>query len=362
MRRSLLLPLALLPLMVAALGALLVLGCDAIAQPESPETTPDPRTMIDPRTRIDPQIAFDPQTATDLHVYPSDDLVAAVGAAPEGSRIHLHPGPNGTHVYSIGAAVLSLPSGATIRGPTAERGPLGEIVAPVAIRGNGPRIFDQRGREGWTIEHLDISGARWVGDDNLDGTCISRGEGTLRYVKIHDCDNRGLGGWAGLLEYAELTDNSARRIAGHSAASKSMYLHTIRHSYVHGNHFNALWTDCDNAGWTVEDTRVVDNYGTGIFNEISRGPSVLRRNLVQRNNLSGGAGRAGVVITSSTGVQVEANVLTDNGIQDLRIWEDRRAGRGAAGCTSGYRTRGVILSGNTIGSAVGTDLPGVVVR
>src|SRR5690606_13779700 len=144
------------------------------------------------RRQTSPPLGTIVASLADIHVHPGDDLAAKVATAPPGSRIFLHAGPTGRHVYGIGTAVLVLPDRATIRGPEAERGPLGEIRAPVGIRGEGPRIFDQTRRRGWTIEHLDISGARWIADDNLDGTCITRGEGTLRYVKIHDCDNIGI--------------------------------------------------------------------------------------------------------------------------------------------------------------------------
>jgi len=364
------------PLRTRAVLALAVVlgGCGDVASPVRPGPivpTPDPivprpDTLAPPGDSVVPlpdTIVPPPDTVVaDVHVRPGDDLVAKVADAPPGSLIYLHPGPDGRHVYDIGAAVLHLPAQATIRGPEAERGPLGEVSAPVAIRGSGPQIFNQAPRRGWTIEHLDISGARWRADPIRDGTCVFGGEGTLRMVKIHDCDNRALGSWAGVLEYAELTNNSALRIPGHSAASKSRFRHTIRHAYVHGNHHTALWIDCDNAGWTVEDSRIVDNRGSGIFNEISRGPSVLRRNVVQGNNPFGVEGRGGLVITSSKDVTVEENVLVANGGADLRVWEDHRAGRGPAGCLTGYRTERVTLFATTVGYASGTDRPGVAPR
>jgi len=317
------------------------------------ESTSEPTTELpatEPSESEPLGTASGPRAANRIDVYPGDDLVTIVNTAPEGSFIFLHGRPDGSgYTYDIGDRVLTLPNGATIRGPDATRGPRGEIDAPVKIRGSGPQIFNQQNRSGWTIEHLDISGARFVSDQNQDGVAINRGRGTVRFVKIHGNDNKGLGGWSGTLEYSELTDNSAARIPGHSAASKSIYVHSIRHSYIHHNHFHGLWTDCDNPGWRVEDNVVSDNFGTGVFNEISRGPSVIARNLIVRNNQGNVEGRAGLVVTSSKNVEIHDNVIHSNGREDVRIWEDHRAGNGPARCRSGYRTEKVLLRANAIG-------------
>lgn len=336
-------------------------GSDEPAEPEQPagshepvETDPSTEPTDQPGGSADPSgspVAPEPPIVADIEVFPGDDLVSIVNSAPDGSVIYLHGLPDGSgYTYEIGDRVLSLPHRATIRGPTATRGPRGEIHAPVRIHGSGKQIFNQHNRNGWTIEHLDISGARFVEDRNRDGVGIHRGFGTIRYVKVHDNDNIGVGGWAGVLEYSELTNNSAAQISGHSAASKSIRVHTIRNTYVHHNHYYGLWTDCDNSGWTVEDNLITDNFGSGIFNEISRGPSIIARNRVLRNNLGRVQGRGGLVITSSTGVQVIGNMITDNGVLDVKVWEDHRAGNGAAGCQSGYRTENVTLLDNLIGS------------
>ena len=322
--------------------------------PSGPGAETDPANSTGGTSDPGPPAPADPAppVEADVEVHPGDDLVALVNGAARGAVIYLHGHPDGRgHTYEIGQRVLTVPDNATLRGPTARRGPNGEIDAPVKIRGSGRQIFDQNLRTGWTIEHLDISGARFVSDRNQDGVGVTRGSGTLRYVKIHDNDNKGLGGWSGLLEYSELTNNSAAQISGHSAASKSIHVHAIRHTFVHHNHYYGVWTDCDNRGWVVEDNTITDNFGSGIFNEISRGPTLIARNRVARNNLGEVQGRAGIVVSSSRNVRITGNTIMDNGVVDVRIWNDRRAGNGANACQSGYRIENVLVTpDNVIGS------------
>ena len=154
---------------------------------------------------------------------------------------------------------------------------------------------------------------------------------------------------------------STRRIGGISAASKSVRPHAIRRSYIHDNHFHGVWLDCDGSGWEITDNTIARNFGTGVFYEISRGTAVIARNQVLSNNSGNTAGRGGILVTSSKNASLSDNVSKGNLVSDLKIWEDSRADNGANGCKSGYRISNVVLSGNVLGRAMGTNLSGVTV-
>jgi parallel beta-helix repeat protein len=83
----------------------------------------------------------------------------------------------------------------------------------------------------------------------------------------------------------------------------------VRGNYVHDNHGHGLWTDGNNTGTLYENNRSSNNYGTGIFHEISFN-AVIRNNRVEGNAFPHSSG--GIKITNSENVEVYGNTLSNN--------------------------------------------------
>ena len=83
----------------------------------------------------------------------------------------------------------------------------------------------------------------------------------------------------------------------------------VRNNYVHDNHGAGLWTDSDNHGTLYEGNVVVNNYGPGIFHEISFS-ATIRNNRVEGNALRWYEG--GILVANSSGVEVSNNTLIGN--------------------------------------------------
>lgn len=301
-----------------------------------------------------------PITGADIEVFPGDDLAAIVGAASAGSDIYLHRNLDGTrHTYTL-SAPLAPANEITLRTAPPARTLVDAARDVWALQpwvridaGGGHYVFDLTGsgRHTWTIENLHISGARYSGSGNNTGVGIRGGNNvTVRWCLITDCDNQGAGqSWQGVMEHVEITDCSGAQVGGSSgtgAAAKSPRPCTYTSCYVHHNHYYGLWADCDNRGWVVRDCVVTDNYGSGVFYEISQGAALIEGTLVARNNLSNVNGRGGMIITSSRNVTIRSNVFVDNLLQSIRIWEDARFQNGPSSCTSGFYLQNILVEGN----------------
>jgi parallel beta-helix repeat protein len=107
-----------------------------------------------------------------------------------------------------------------------------------------------------------------------------------------------------LVEQNEISDNGPEQKVSLSSNV------TFRNNFVHHNRRDGIWFDGDNVGSIIEENRVEDNPGSGIFYEISGG-GVIARNVVRRS------GEHGVFISTSRDVEIYMNSLEDNvrGIQ-----------------------------------------------
>lgn len=98
-----------------------------------------------------------------------------------------------------------------------------------------------------------------------------------------------------------------------------------RHRSV-GNLSGGLWFDSDNSGVTLDSVTLIGNMTHGVFFEANQGPLVVRRSLICGNE-------TGVLISNSSSVSIEENVLTDNRLAQIfiagrneRAVKDRRTG------------------------------------
>ena len=119
----------------------------------------------------------------------------------------------------------------------------------------------------------------------------------------------------------------------------------VRENYVHHNVGNGLWTDIDNVDSHYKGNVVEDNWGQGIFHEISY-DAVICNNVVRRNGLGRGGTwlyGAGILIAHSANVNVRGNLVEDNhngiaGIQQVRT----------PGLYGPHLLTGLTVRGNTV--------------
>lgn len=96
----------------------------------------------------------------------------------------------------------------------------------------------------------------------------------------------------------------------------------VRNNYSHHNCGNGLWTDgTGNINVLFEGNRSEDNWASGIFAELSNGPTVIRNNIVRRNSFGqgggvcsapGGGGAGGIRVNDSRNVEVYGNLVENN--------------------------------------------------
>jgi parallel beta-helix repeat protein len=122
----------------------------------------------------------------------------------------------------------------------------------------------------------------------------------------------------------------------------------VRRNFSHHNHGQGLWTDIDNINVLYENNTVEDNELGGIFHEISY-RATIRGNIARRNGTacSDWCG-AGIIIASSSDVEVTQNIISDNKEGIYALHENR--GSGAYGT---YRLQNLYVHHNTITMAVG---------
>lgn len=125
----------------------------------------------------------------------------------------------------------------------------------------------------------------------------------------------------------------------------------VRDNFVHHNHGPGLWTDIDNIRTLYEKNRVEDNAESGIFHEISFS-AVIRNNIVRRNgvlaNPPGWVSGAGILVNSSSDVEISGNTVEDNhnGITAI----EAHRGVGAFGP---YALRNLIVHDNSVRMGAG---------
>jgi hypothetical protein len=99
---------------------------------------------------------------------------------------------------------------------------------------------------------------------------------------------------------------------------------TIEANYVHNNHGPGIWTDINNVGARILRNIARDNYGPGIFHEISYS-ALISENVVTGNGFEFYTG--GILVASSSGVEISGNAVLDNDGGIVAIQEDRGGGR-----------------------------------
>ncbi|MFN2490862.1 MAG: metallophosphoesterase, partial [Actinomycetota bacterium] len=180
------------------------------------------------------------------------------------------------------------------------------------------------------------------------------------YAAIHGGRSAGLAGFEGVADHVEIYENGDPSELGRgSSGMKTGEGAIVRNSLVRDNVGNGLWFDCDAMDSEVSNTTVLRNTRKGIFVEISSGPFLITDNVVEENNSEGQNTAGGIVVMSSTNVQISGNTATDNTGPDIAARVDRRVGQGHGGCRSGFPLADITITDNQAGEIMGCDAPGV---
>ena len=256
-------------------------------------------------------------------------------------------------LYEIGDTPIVPHAGDAIVGVPVTVGPNGEIDASTKIHGTSDNgIFRAPSDSAaFRAENVDVSGSTT--------TCFSSNNAftlTLRYSRVHDCPRTAAGAHGNsLFEHVEIDHNGSAAFLGDSAGGLKFTFSahvTVRFAYVHDNMGEGVWWDCDERAGTIEDSLVVRNSQSGIKVEISSGEGggfTVQRNVVQNNNTSGAAIKAGILVVDSQNVTVTGNTLGGNG-RGINVFDDSRSTRGHNGCSSGFPSANISVTNNVLNS------------
>jgi hypothetical protein len=128
----------------------------------------------------------------------------------------------------------------------------------------------------------------------------------------------------------------------------------VRNNFVHDNDGPGLWTDGDNVNALYEQNHTSGNKVAGIFHEISF-DAIIRNNVVENDGFTSSGSSpwygGGIVIASSSGVEVYGNTVTNcmNGIVGSQT--DRGSSRGLG---KTYLLRDNYIHDNTVIQSKGT--------
>jgi hypothetical protein len=176
---------------------------------------------------------------------------------------------------------------------------------------------------GWTIANNEVGMNHGIGIAHHDGTMILNND-------IHHNGQLGLSGYRSmdaLVLNNEIAWNAIGGFAGWEAGGAKYFETnglTIRGNYVHDNRHHGLWTDTDNVNTVYVGNTVVRNRGNGIFHEAALA-CVIRGNYIAHN------GAAGILISSSSNVEVVENAVGPNRTGGIRLFIDGASGLDLAG-------------------------------
>jgi parallel beta-helix repeat protein len=170
--------------------------------------------------------------------------------------------------------------------------------------------IDSREGSGWTATHNEAR-LNHAGGIQVTG-------GTISFNYAHNNGQQGIGSSGGVLtvENNELSNNNYAGYdydwGGGGAKFTQMASLTVRNNYVHDNFGQGLWDDVSSNNLLYEGNTVVNNFGTGILHEIG-GAATIRNNIVKNNatthyNASDGQ----IIVYSSDHTQVYGNTVESN--------------------------------------------------
>ena len=178
---------------------------------------------------------------------------------------------------------------------------------------------------GLHVEQVDARFNHFAGIGTLGGA-------TARNNRVHENGALGFIGSGDdiVIDHNEIDHNGTVGYDPYWAAGGTKWVYTkhlvVTNNDVHDNHGPGLWTDINNIDVLVDGNRVYDNDLSGIFHEVGY-RAVIRHNIVSGNGrvtpFPGWVVGAGILVSSSSDVEVYSNDLTDNW-QGIAGLEDER--------------------------------------
>ncbi len=236
------------------------------------------------------------------------------------NRIYIADNPSG---HRIETSVTSFAVGGY-----AERVTLSGFVVEKFASPTHEAAINGLGR-GWTIEGLEVRLNHFAGIRTVDAA-IAHGNyvhhnGALGFIGAGDNV---------IVEENEIAFNNTAGYDPYWAAGGAKWVLTtrllVRGNYSHDNRGHGLWTDIDNIDVVFESNRVEDNDLCGIFHEVGY-RAIIRGNTLSRNGRTkpypGWVDGAGILVNSSSDVEVYDNTLTDNWQGITALEGDRGSGR-----------------------------------
>jgi hypothetical protein len=236
------------------------------------------------------------------------------------NRIYIADNPSGHRIETSVTpfAVGGYAERVTLRGFVVEK--FATPTHEAAVNGLG---------RGWTIEGLEVRLNHFAGIRTVDAA-VARGN------NVHHNGSLGFIG-AGdnvIIEENEIAYNNTAGYDPYWGAGGAKWVLTtrllVRGNYSHDNHGHGLWTDIDNIDVVFESNRVEDNDLCGIFHEVGY-RAIIRDNVVSRNGRArpypGWVDGAGILVLSSSDVEVSGNTVTDNWQGITALEGERGSGR-----------------------------------
>jgi hypothetical protein len=135
----------------------------------------------------------------------------------------------------------------------------------------------------------------------------------------------------------------------------------LRANNVHHNNGHGLWTDGDNIHIVFEDNHVWNNAGIGIFHEIGY-DAVIRNNTVEGNGFESNQwlDGAGILVHSSSNVEVSGNVVRNNNDGIAGVQTDRGSGKYGARELRNFHVHNNTITMNSGHTGIVTNLTDAV--
>jgi len=192
----------------------------------------------------------------------------------------------------------------------------GLVMERYATPGRRGVVNAREGRTGsagknWTVKNNTI---RW---SHSYGIKVESGMDAIGN-NIHHMGQMGIGGADASnllisnneLSYTCISGFKCYGFAGGALKFDTVHNVTLRANYVHDNDGHGLHLDRESTNAVYEDNVIVNNTGNGIHHEISSG-AIIRNNVIEGNGFRSG-GHFGIIVLSSSDVEVYGNTLRGN--------------------------------------------------
>ena len=253
------------------------------------------------------------------------------------------------------------PSGRTVEAAVTTRA-FNPVGSAVTIRGLVIELFANEAQAGaiwagydWVVENNEVRLNHGIGIAHA---------GVVRNNYVHHNGQAGITSLSSngmLVENNEIAYNNYAGFDTHYDGGGTKFMKTLnltlRGNFAHHNWGSGLWMDWDNKGALVENNRLEDNDGPGIFHEAGY-DAIIRNNTVLRNGFnfySGWIDGSGILLLSSQNTQIYGNRVERNQ-HGIGLTQSTRAD----GAYGPHETQNVDVHDNIVSTVAGGVAAGFV--